>query len=271
MPIVKQHLLTTSIVFYSIVVALFFLANFAHAQANDSVARVVVLMGEGDMYAEKTFENENALKKYLDILTIDSTNFEALWKTSRAFVDIAEHLPTSTDEQKEKQLQTYDFALAYANKAIAMKPDSSMGYTRRAIANGRITLFKNVWKSTGLVNDVREDCEKAISLNPNNATAYYVLGRAHVKLNEKPKIFRWPLGVAWGNLDDAIKNYEKAISLRPDFIMFRIDAARAYIEKEDYVKAREHLTLIPTLPTLDEDDDQFRKEATELLEQIKNK
>jgi FimV-like protein len=53
--------------------------------------------------------------------------------------------------------------------------------------------------------------------------------------------------------------------------MYRIDCARAYIEEDENDKARNHLTTIGTLPTLDEDDAQFRKEALELLEKIKNK
>ena len=72
-------------------------------------------------------------------------------------------------------------------------------------------------------------------------------------------------------MDDAIKNYEKSIELRPDFIMYRIDCARAYVDINEYAKAREHLTKIATLPKEDEDDDVFRKEALELLNTIKDK
>jgi FimV-like protein len=53
--------------------------------------------------------------------------------------------------------------------------------------------------------------------------------------------------------------------------MYRIDCARAYVEKDEYGKAREHLTKIASLPKEDEDDDVFRKEAIELLNTIKDK
>ena len=121
------------------------------------------------------------------------------------------------------------------------------------------------------MKQVKADCEKAIVLDPNEPAAYYVLGRTHLKVCEKPRIVRWPLGIGWGNLDEAAKNCEKAISLRPNFIMYRLDCARVYIEQDEYEKARAHLTAIGTLPTMDEDDGQFRKEATELLEKIKGK
>ena len=72
-------------------------------------------------------------------------------------------------------------------------------------------------------------------------------------------------------MDDAIKNYEKSIELRPNFIMYRLDCARAYVEMDEFKKAREHLVKIASLPKEDEDDDVFRKEASELLDKIKDK
>lgn len=238
------------------------------AQQPDKVAQ---LIAEGNDFSEKQFDNQRALQKYLEADSLSPNNDEILWRISRAYVDIGEHLPANTDEEKDKQLETYQKALDYANKAVTANPRNSMAYCRRAIATGRVALFKGVFSVGGLVNATRDDCLKAIELDPSNAAAYYVLGRAHAKLVEKPKIVRWPLGLGWGNIDDAIKNYEKAISLRPGFIMYRLDAAHAYVENDEYGKAREQLNIIPTLSKEDEDDDQFRKEAKELLDQIKDK
>jgi FimV-like protein len=239
-----------------------------HAQQSDQVAQ---LIAEGDDFSEKQFDNQKALDKFLEAEKLAPNNDEVLWRISRSYVDIGEHYPATTDGEKQKQLETYDKALQYATKAIAANPKNSMAYCRRAIATGRVALFKGVFSVGGLVNSTKADCEKAIELNPSNAAAYYVLGRGHAKLVEKPKFIRWPLGLGWGNIEDALKNYDKAIALRPDFIMYRLDAARAYVEHDDYQKAKEHLNLIPSLPKKDEDDDQFRKEANELLEKIKDK
>ena len=240
------------------------------ASAPDST-RVQHLIAEGDVYAEKTFEDQKALDSYMNALSVEPNNYDALWRVSRAYVDIGEHLPAATDQEKNMQLQTYEKALEYAEKAVTANPNGAMGYTRRAIAKGRIALFKGVWDSLDLVKQTKADCERAIALDANEAAAYYVLGRTHMKVSEKPRIVRWPLGLGWANLDEAVKNYEKSISLRPQFIMYRLDCARAYVELDEYDKARAHLTTISTLPTMDEDDGQFRKEAVELLEKIKGK
>jgi tetratricopeptide (TPR) repeat protein len=229
------------------------------------------LIAQGNTFSEKTFENQKAVQSFEAALALEPNNYEVLWRLSRSLVDYGEHLPANTDQEKEKQLQTYEKSLEYANRAISVNSSGSMGYARRAIANGRIALFKGVWESLDLVKQTRADCEKAIALDANNASAYYVLGRTHLKVCEKPRIVRWPLGLGWANMDESIKNFEKAIALRPDFIMYRLDCSRAYIEEDEYARARQHLTAIATLPTGDEDDGQFRKEAEELLEKIKGK
>lgn len=234
-------------------------------------SKVDKLLAQGNIYSEKTFENQKAIQAYEAALALEPNNYEALWHLSRSLVDFGEHLPAGTDQEKAKQLQTYENSLEYANKAIAANANGCMGYTRRAIANGRIALFKGVWESLDLVKQTKADCEKAIALDANDATAYYVLGRTHMKVSEKPKIVRWPLGLGWANMEESIKNFEKSITLRPNFIMYRLDCARAYIEEDEYDKARTHLTAIASIATADEDDGQFRKDAQDLLETIKGK
>lgn len=233
--------------------------------------RVKALIEEGDEFSTKKFDNEAALDRYKKALALDPKNAEIMWRISRVYVDIGEHLPAASSDQKKEQLETYEKSLKFANDAVAADTKNSMAYARRAIANGRIALFKGVWESLDLVKQVKSDLEQALKLNPNNDVSYYVMGRTHMKVSERPKIVRWPLGLSWANMDDAIKNFEKSISLRPGFIMYRLDCARAYVEIKDFANARKHLDIIPTLETLDEDDDQFRAEAKELLEKIKDK
>lgn len=225
----------------------------------------------GDSFSTKTFENEKALDTFLKVYAVEPNNYEVLWRISRSYVDIGEHQPAISKEDKTKQLETYQKALDFAELAVKANPNGSMGYTRRAIANGRVALFKGVWDSIDLVKLVKADCEKAIQLDSQNPAAYYVLARTHAKLCEKPKIIRWPLGLSWANYEEARANYERAIAMRPMFIMYRLDAARTYVELDEYDKAKEQLTRIAALPTEDEDDNQFRKEAKELLERIKDK
>ena len=245
-------------------------ASMFSASPKDDSTLVHQLLAQGNEFAEKVFDNQQALEKYHEALSLSSNDYEILWRLSRTYVDIGEHLPKNTDAEKQKQLEYYEKSLDFAKKAIAANPKGAMGFTREAIANGRIALFRGIWESLDLVKQTRADCEKAFALDSTEAAAYYVLGRTNAKVCEKPKFIRWPLGIGWANMDDAVKNYEKAIELRLNFIMYRLDCARAYIEMDEYGKAREHLTKIASLPKEDEDDDVFRKEASDLLDKIKD-
>lgn len=226
------------------------------------------LISNADNFATVTFENQKALDVLLQAEKMEHNNFGVLWRMSRSYVDIGEHLPNKTDADKEKQLEYYQKAFDYADKAVKAKPDSAIGYVRRAIANGRVALFKGVWSAIDFVKQVKADCEKALSLDPNNAAAYYIFGRTHAKLCEKSKMIRWPLGLGWANMDESMKYYDKSVALRPTFILYRLDAARAYNEEDNTSKAKELLISISALPKQDEDDDQYRREAKELLEKI---
>lgn len=228
-------------------------------------------IAEAEQLATVAFDNHKALTILLEAEKSAPNNYGVLWRISRAYVDIGEHLPGTTDAEKEKQLEYYQQALDYSVKAIAANPNASTGYVRRAIANGRVALFKGVWSAIDFVKQTKADCEKAIAIDPKDHVAYYILGRTHAKLCEKSKMIRWPLGLGWANMDEAIANYEKAISLRSNFIMYRLDAARAYIEEDNYAKAKDHLIAAAAFPKQDEDDDLYKKEAKELLEKIQNK
>ena len=243
-------------------IVLLFCSTFLHSQT------VQDLIADADNFSAVTFENQKALDKLLQAEKLEQNNFGVLWRMSRSYVDIGEHLPNKTDAEKEKQLEYYQKAFDYADKAVKAKPDSGMGYIRRAIANGRVALFKGVWSAIDFVKQVKADCEKAIALDANNATAYYILGRTHAKLCEKSKIIRWPLGLGWANMEESLKNYDKSVTLRPSFILYRLDAARAYSEEDNTAKAKELLISISALPKQDEDDDQYKKEAKELLEKL---
>jgi tetratricopeptide (TPR) repeat protein len=226
------------------------------------------LIAEGDHFSTVTFENQKALDKFLQAEKIAPHDYEILWRLSRTYVDLGEHLPGKTDPEKTVQSEYYQKAFEFADRAVKANANGSMGYLRRAIANGRVALFKGIWSAVDLVKQVKADCEKAMALDPTNASAYYILARTHAKLCEKAKMVRWPLGLGWGNRDEAAKFFEKAIALRPEFMMYRIDAAKNYLELDEFQKAKEQLVKIAALPKEDEDDDAVRREAKDMLEKL---
>ena len=122
-------------------------AKVSAATVADDSNKVSQLIAEGNNFSEKVFDNKKALEKYNEALSLSPNDYEILWRLSRTYVDIGEHLPNNTDVEKQKQLEFYEKSLDFAQKAVAANPKGAMGYTREAIANGRIALFKCVFKA----------------------------------------------------------------------------------------------------------------------------
>lgn len=252
-----KRTLTTLIVF-----ALIALTQQLNAQALQDLIKTA------DKYAEEQFNNQKALETLQQADKLSPNNWEVSWRLSRTYVDLADHL--SGNEQQAK----YQQALDYAEKAVRLAPDRSVTYIRRAIANGKIALFKGVFSVIGLVNKVKADAEKSIQLGNGGsyvqAVSHYVLGRTHLKVCEKAYLVRLPLGLGWGDMDIAEKELKKAVDLYPNFRMFYLELAKAYIENEDYGKARDSLAKLQKSPKANQDDDKYLAESKTLMEKIKN-
>ncbi len=257
----KNHLPFLAIVF----VIMGFTISFAQS--------VDELIKEGDQFVAE-FQHQKALDTYLKAEKLSPDNWEVLWRISRAYVDLGEKMPTKTDAQKDEQEKIYKKSLEYADRAVKLAPNQSITYVRRAIANGRIALFEGVFSAIGTVKDVKADCEKAIQIgnggNYVQALAHYVLGRTHLKVCEKAYLVRLPLGLGWGDTEEAVRLLEIAVKLKPNFRMFMFELAKAYVEEDEYEKAKDILKKIEKAPVQDEDDDVVLSDAKKLYEEIKN-
>ena len=239
--------------------------NYSFAQNTEE------LIKEGDKLTQ-SFDHQKALDTYLQADKLSPANWELMWRISREYVDIGTKMPSNTDDEEDAQLAKYEKALFYADSAVKLAPDQSIPYVRRAIANGRIALFEGIFSVIGTVNDVKDDCERAIELgnggNYYQALAHYVLARTHAKVCEKAYILRLPLGLGWGDMDVAIREYQTAIKLKPNYRMFYLDLAKAYIEEDEYELAKENLLKVEQAPFTYEDDDEYLAEAKKLLGEV---
>jgi len=254
----------TSTFFWILFFSFFFFSNNFAQTAEE-------LIQEGDNFNTE-FNHQKSLEAYQKADKMQPGNWEIMWRISRAIVDIANKLPEESDEQKAAKHNKYKKSFVYADSAVKLAPDQSVTYLRRAIVNGRIALFEGVFSAIGLVNDVRDDSERAIQLdnggNYVQALSHYVLGRAHAKVCEKSYLLRLPLGLGWGDMDVAIRELQIAIKLKPNFRMFYLELAKAYIEEDDYELAKDNLLLVEKAPFVLEDDDEYLKEAKQLLKEV---
>jgi hypothetical protein len=196
-------------------------------------------------------------------------DFEMLWRLSRVRLLQGDASPA----QSRPQDRFYRQAMDIAEQAIKANPTAPDGYVRRAAAAGKVALFAGVLDASDFVLQAKADVERVIGL-PNVppvtlATAHYILGRTHLKLTETPRPIRMPLGLGFGNLNDAQTNLRLARQLRPGFIMFELELARALVANNQSADARPILTAIAALPLMEPGDEVRKSEASDLLKTLR--
>jgi len=121
-----------------------------------------------------------------------------------------------------------------------------------------------VYKRIGKLTDAQEMFQQALQIDPNNADAHNNLGtvfhrlrlyhsaigeyKAALKTGEcpAPEVVWLNIGLAYHRLGkdaDAIKAYEKAIEIRPNFAYAHNCLAKALFHLKQYDKARRHAEL----------------------------
>ncbi len=250
---------------FSIILFILFVSTVAGAQTVDSLIQL------GDKYTEE-FNNQKALDAYQKADKLSPDNWKILWRISRAYVNIGVKMPSTNGDEEDAQLAVYEKALGYADRAVKLAKDQSVVYVRRAVVNGRIALFKGVFTVGGVVNQVKDDCEKAIKLNNGDAytmaLANYILGRTHAKVSEKWAPARAVLGLGWADKDSALVHLKKAVDLYPNFRMFYLELGKAYLEEDEYDKAKIYFKKVIDTPKKDQEDDQVLAEAKQLLNDL---
>jgi tetratricopeptide (TPR) repeat protein len=222
------------------------------------------------------FKPREAAGELQKILEVDGSNFEALIKMARAYVDIGDQIPENGTDWKERKLKEYSIAEDYARKAVRVDPNSTWGYLWIAASTGNIAMVSAVSKQVDLADEIRDAVEKALALDPKNGLAYHIYGVWHRKLAEIGKGSRMLAGALYGrsvpngSLDRSIEYLKKAVVLNPTLIVSRLELARSYIAGEEWAQARAMLKSIPDLPIQFSDDAKHKEKAAQLLDEIKD-
>jgi hypothetical protein len=139
---------------------------------------------------------------------------------------------------------------SYANQAIKLDAKNDAGYFELARAIGRLSQLRGVAAALlqGLGTKVKENLDKALSLNPKNASAWVATGLWHAEIVAKGVAFLY--GADAGKVAPAM---EKAVALEPDQIIHRVEYAKALLllDPKNKPKAIELLEKAVTLKVND--------------------
>jgi len=219
---------------------------------------------------ESTFKEPEALQKYLDAVRVQPNNLPVLIKISELYSILGKH-----QGAKDKQKEYYRNARVYAQKALAVNPNSSDANVVMALAMGRMALISSGDDKIKAVKDVKTYSEKGVQLDPNNYKAYHVLAKWNYEVSDLNSVEKWLVKVAYealpkASLDDAIKYYEKSRQLNPAFLLNYLELAKSYHRKDNDKKAVELLETMLKMPVKMSEDNYIKAKGKKLLEDYKD-
>ncbi len=208
---------------------------------------------QGDA-AYQQFDNLNALAYYKKACGVAPEHFECLAKTVRAYNDIGEDLNSKESESHFEQ------AVQHAEQLFTQFPEKAETYYWLAVSYGNLALLRGGKEKVKLSGYVKKNIQKAITLNPDYADAYVVLGIYYKEvagLNSFLKAFaRIFLGeLPDGTYNDAVKAFRKAIALQttnPVYTYFHL--GRTYEQTGEVEKAKSLYQHALQLPSGDHQD-----------------
>jgi tetratricopeptide (TPR) repeat protein len=223
------------------------------------------------------FKPKEALKPLLRVLELEPNNQEAFAKAARVYIELGDIIAETESGWQEKRAQQYRVAEDYARKAVKADPNNTWGHFYVAASLGKIAAHSTVSKQIDLADEIRSAVEKSIACDPQNGFAYHVYGVWHRRMAEVGKgsrllasAFLWR-SVPQGNLKTSVEYFQKAIGLNPTVISHHLELGKTYIAMGKWDLARSSLKSSLVQPVQFSDDPKHKKEAEELLREIKDR
>jgi tetratricopeptide (TPR) repeat protein len=229
---------------------------------------VASLIAKGDSLYNLQ-DNNGALDQYVAALDVDSMNYEANWKASRAFTDVGE-----TIEDDDERAIFYLKGSKLARRAVKIDSNGSKGHLFLSIALGRVALDAGAKERIKLSKEIKKEVDLAIKYDPNDDVAYHVLGRWNRKLSNLSWIEKGFADMFLGGVpeeaseENAVAAFKKAIELKPNHINHHLELGITYEMMGMDEEAIKEFQICLDLPPSDSSDDKYKALAQEYLEDL---
>jgi tetratricopeptide (TPR) repeat protein len=216
--------------------------------------------------AEELKRNEaQALEFYKQALLKEKTNIPALIGGSLMCSRIGNRL-----SKGDAQIAMFNTGKLFAQEAVKLAPKNAEAAYVMAVALGRIALVSGSKEKVAASRDIKRYAAIATTLNPNFYGGWHVLGKynhgiSNLNFAEKAAANVLFGGLPSGDIDEAIKCFEKCRSLEPTYVLNILDLAKSYLQKGNKAKGKELLLLIGTMAIKNQDDTSYKEEAKKLL------
>jgi tetratricopeptide (TPR) repeat protein len=155
-------------------------------------------MHEDEMHRE----NYELLKRSVDSAGGAAERAELYWRLARTTLEVGDLLEQEGAGEAEL-LEKYLEGESYADLAIELDPNSHWGYYWKSANIGRWGETKGILNSLFKAKPMRNILSTALSINPEHADSFYVLGIMYRKVPGRP--------ISFGSPDKAVSLGRKAV------------------------------------------------------------
>ncbi|TNE71457.1 tetratricopeptide repeat protein [bacterium] len=226
-----------------------------------------VLLQEANQIKEKDYEK--ALALYSQVIDADPNNFEATWNLAFLYTKVGNRAA-----KKEDKETYFKKAMELSEKSLQLDPNSTYSHYVYAVALGRMGDIMGAKQRVQNATLIKEHTEKALEIDPSHAAAWHLLGKLNYRLHNLNMAEKAAAAVLFGGLpsgvstEKAAEYYQKAVDLRGDYLLYRLDLSVALIKLGKKAEAKKVLEKAITLPAITEDDPQNIEDCKNLLKRL---
>ena len=218
-----------------------------------------------EAFAVRDYESAGA--RYATYLSQGGDSAEVYWRLSRLTVCMGDVAPA---DQRETY---YQKAADFAVQAIRTNPRLAYGYSWHAASLGSLAMYVGGKTKVRLSREIKEDLDRAITLDPRDDIAYSILGSFYRALEDVSWIERQLAnaflgGLPDGGIEDAEKALQKAVEIAPTVIRHQYELGLVYHALGRDQEARAAFEKVLALPVVLASDPRTQSYAKERIQEL---
>jgi tetratricopeptide (TPR) repeat protein len=209
-------------------------------------------LGAGDELFAR-FDDAGALAEYEKALALDPGRFEGLWKAARARMILGDRVEYEQRDRGERRRAEYEAGRALIRRALAVRPEEPYALYLNAALLGRLASYKSRTQQVTLAHTVKAELDRSLAMDSRNDMAWHAWAYWHLTLAKLGGAVRFFGSILYGrlpkgSLDEAVRGFQTAISLNPDYGNHHIQLARAYAALKKAEPAKRELQVAIACP-----------------------
>jgi Flp pilus assembly protein TadD len=228
------------------------------AFASNPQAEQLIIQGDAEVRALHAPE---ALALFDEAAKADPNDIEILLRVSQQCSNLIALAKTPAEAEAYARR-----SLEKAREAVALAPGNSKAHLALAVAYGRLCDFEDNRTKVADSRFVKAEADKTLELDPKEDFAWHVLGRWNYRvatLNPMLKLIAKYIygGMPDASLEESERNFKKAIELAPQRVIHHHELARTYVALGRMEDARKEWEKELTLKPEDNEGENDQKEA----------